>query len=157
VTGISSLTPEDLNRVRKRVEGGGRVIIAASHFMTGTVSEANKVMDGYGLRMADEESSSRVTVQKESLDIDLVRAGLDHVVHFRASPISIVDQKTARVIVKAVGAGQKDDGFVAVSKAGRGDIAAIGQSLWWHWISDEQANGADNAKLLRWLITRPKQ
>ena len=35
-------------------------------------------------------------------------------------------------------------------------MIAIGESLWWNWISTEQARGTDNAKLLRWVLTPRK-
>lgn len=43
---------------------------------------------------------------------------------------------------------------VAQPKTGKvqPDKIALGQSLWWNWISAEWAKGADNAKLLRWLL-----
>jgi hypothetical protein len=57
-------------------------------------------------------------------------------------------------LVRAVGVGQAGDGFVVQAQARKGEVIAIGQSLWWYWITKEQAKGSDNAKLLRWLLSR---
>jgi hypothetical protein len=64
--------------------------------------------------------------------------------------VAVTDGKVGRVLAKAAGVGQAGDGFVAVGKAGKGMVIAIGESLWWNWIGGSQA--ADNAKLLRWLL-----
>jgi hypothetical protein len=46
---------------------------------------------------------------------------------------------------------------VASAKAGKGEVVALGESLWWHWVTDKQAAGADNARLLRSLLVPPKE
>jgi hypothetical protein len=48
------------------------------------------------------------------------------------------------------------DGFVAQAKAGKGEVIALGESLWWNWIMETRAAGTDNARLLRWLVGPPK-
>jgi hypothetical protein len=42
---------------------------------------------------------------------------------------------------------------VEAAKAGKGEVVALGQALWWSWIDTKQAKRADNAKLLRLLLT----
>ncbi|HEV3144402.1 MAG TPA: hypothetical protein VGZ47_10995 [Gemmataceae bacterium] len=159
-SGLYDMTPADLKRVREFAETGGRVIVSANHFFRGTVEKANKVVEGYGLQMRDEEANGNdkndVTLQKEELDKTLVKAGVNSLHFFRASPVAITNAN-GRVIVKAVGVGEAKDGFVAIGRAGKGEVAVIGESLWWSWISAQRAGDTDNAKLLRWLIVPRKR
>jgi len=153
-------TAEDVKRTREYAEKGGRVIVAANAFAIDSVKQANGVLAGYGLEMRNEEGhgptgSSNVILDNEHVDAQLMQAGLKSLHFFRASPTAVTDQKKARVLVKAVGAGRPGDGFVVSAKAGKGEVIALGQSLWWNWISKQQAQGADNAKLLRWLLAPP--
>ncbi|HLW68575.1 MAG TPA: hypothetical protein VKS79_24865 [Gemmataceae bacterium] len=157
--GICEVTPEDIKKVRAFAESGGRVIVAANHFFHDTITPANKVLDGYGLQIRNEEANGKgndVRLEKEEFSPDLVKAGVKSLHFFRASPIGITDAR-GRVVVKAVEVGQKNDGFVAIGRAGEGSVAAIGESLWWSWISAKQAGDTDNAKLLRWLIVPRKR
>ncbi|HEY8502949.1 MAG TPA: DUF4350 domain-containing protein [Gemmataceae bacterium] len=160
-TGLVNLTPGDLKRVRAFAEEGGRVVVAADAFMVGTVPEANKVLAGYGLQMRDEEARgmglNNVTVGKEDLDPEVVKAGVKSVHFFRASPVAVEPGKGARVLARAVGAGKPGDAFVAMAPAGKGEVIAIGQSLWWNWIGGERGARADNARLLRWLLVPEKE
>ena len=149
-------TPEDVKRARQYAEKGGRVVVAANHFFQGSVERANEVLVGYGLQMRDEESGGQngVTLRKDALDPRVVKAGVESLHFFRASPIAITDTKKARALVRAAGVGQTGDGFVVKAQARKGEVIAIGESLWWYWISKERAKGSDNAKLLRWLLSR---
>ena len=71
---------------------------------------------------------------------------------FRGSPIAITEKGKGQVLVKTYGVGQPEDGFVVMTKVGKGRILALGTSLWWHWITQNQAGGTDNVKLLEWLL-----
>jgi hypothetical protein len=100
--------------------------------------------------------SHEVTVSKQGLDSDLVDAGIGSVHFFRASPIAVEDAIRGQVFVKASEVGEAGDGFVARARVRRGEMIAIGQSMWWHWICKQQAGDADNGKLLSWLLMPPK-
>src|SRR5262249_51852628 len=123
-------------------------------FFVGSVEKANEVLDGYGIQMRDEEDARTGHVMVDKYDIDPVTkyAGVRSARFFRASPISVLDDKRARVWVKAHGVGKPGDGFVASAMAGKGEVVALGESLWWHWITDEQAAGSDNSRLLRLML-----
>jgi hypothetical protein len=153
-------TPADVKRARDYAENGGRVVVAANHFFRGSVEKANAVLDGYGLQMRDEEAGVRgqsdVTIKRGDFSPWLLKEGVRSLRFVRASPIAITDAKKARLVVRAAGAGQSGDGFVVRAQAGKGNVIALGQSLWWNWISDAQAQGTDNAKLLRWLLSPSK-
>jgi hypothetical protein len=154
--GLHGLTEDDVKKLRKYAEGGGRVVVAANYFFRGSVDKANAVLVDYGIRMRDEEArgmgQNEVTLGKDDLHPRLVKDKIESATFFRASPVVVTDDKLGRVLAKASGVGEAGDGFVALGTAGKGEVIAIGQSLWWNWITPERAKGADNAKLLRWLL-----
>jgi hypothetical protein len=159
--GLVQQTPADVKRVRAYAEAGGRVVVTANHFYQGSVKQANAVLDGYGLEVRDMEAGKvggmkDVTLGKEDFAPDVVRAGVASARFFRASPVAVTDPKAGRVVAKAVGVGGPGDGFAAMAKAGKGEVVALGDSLWWNWVSKEWSKGTDNAKLLRWLLTLPR-
>jgi hypothetical protein len=159
--GLVDLTPADLKKVRAFAEGGGRVVVAANAFFVGTVKKANTVLAGYGLEMRDEEARGAnragVTVDKSGLDTKVVKAGVKSAHFFRASPVAVANARPGQVLVKASGVGQPGDAFVAVARAGKGQVIALGESLWWNWISEQRANKTDNAKLLRYLLAPARE
>jgi hypothetical protein len=157
---LVSAMPTDIKRAREYAEKGGRVVVAADHFFRGSVKAANAVLAGYGLQMRDEEAGGMgpndVAIGRGQFDPRLLKEGVRSLHFFRASPIARTDTKRARLVVRAAGVGQSDDGFVVRAQAGKGQVIAIGQSLWWMWISKERAQASDNAKLLRWLLSPPR-
>src|SRR5262249_61909953 len=155
---------EDLKRARAFAEGGGRLVLTANSFYSGSVDAANKVLEGYGLKMLDEEAPigpqrfiPAVVLDKEAFAPEVVEAGVKSARFHRASPVVVSAGKPARVLVKAVDVGGPKDGYVAVAKAGKGEVVALGTSLSWNWVSESGARGTDNAKLLRLLLTPSAQ
>src|SRR5262249_12801429 len=151
---------EDLKRARAFAEGGGRLVLTANRFFSGSVDAANKVLDGYGLKMLNEEAPigpqrfiPAVVLDKKSFAPEVVKAGIKSARFHRFSPIVVSADKPARVLVKAVDVGGPKDGYVAVAKAGKGEVVALGASLWWLWGSESGARGTDNARLPRRLLT----
>lgn len=154
--GLLEGNADDVKRVRAFVERGGRLVVAANRFLVGSVDAANKVLEGYGLKMLNEEApikQNEAILDKKAFGPEIIKAGIGSVRFHRASPVSVTDAKLARVLVKATGVGGPEDGFVAVANAGKGEVIVLGESLWWSWMSAEQARGTDNAKLLRLLLT----
>jgi hypothetical protein len=159
-TGLVYLHDADVARVRKFAEAGGRVVVCANAFYRNTVEKANLVLDGYGVQIRDEEARigpNDVTLDVADFDTKLVVAGIKSARFFRASPVAITNDKTGRVLVKAVVTGKEGDGFVATAKAGKGEVIAFGQSLWWHSITDAEARNTDNARLLQWLLVPSRE
>jgi hypothetical protein len=154
--GLHGLTEDDVKKLRKYAEGGGRVVVAANAFFVGSVAKANAVLADYGIQMRDMEArgvgQNEVTLGKDDLHPRLVKDKIESATFFRASPVVVTDDKLGRVLAKASGVGEAGDGFVALGTAGKGEVIAIGQSLWWNWITPERAKGSENAKLLRWLL-----
>jgi hypothetical protein len=162
--GLVSLQAADIKRVREFAEAGGRVVVAANHFFRGTVAKANAVLDGYGIQMRDEESkvfdpvgrrAKGATLGKSELDPMFVKEGVTSAHFSRASPVAVANDKASRILAKAMDVGMPGDGFVALARAGKGEVVALGQSLWWNWINEKRAAGTDNALLLRWLLQPP--
>jgi RNA polymerase sigma factor (sigma-70 family) len=156
--GLLECDADDIKRARAFVERGGRLVLAANAFYRASVPAANKILNGYGLKMLDEEApieKNEAILDKRSFAPEIVEAGIRSVRFHRASPVVVTDAKRERVLVKAVEVGEPKDGFVAVAKAGKGEVVALGQSLWWSWISAETSKGLDNAKLFRLLLKKP--
>jgi hypothetical protein len=159
-SGLHRLTPADVKRVRAFAEAGGRVVVAANYFYRETVKHANLVLAGYGIGLQDTESGtgqSTVSLSKDDLDSALVRAGIATPHFFRASPVKLTAGENGRVLAKAVGVGDPGDGFVAMARAGKGEVIALGESLWCFWITQKQDPSGDNARLLRWLLASSHQ
>jgi hypothetical protein len=154
--GLLQSSTDDVKRARAFVERGGRLVVAANRFFVGSVDAANKVIEGWGLKMVNEEAPSgqnEAILDGKAMGPELLEAGISSARFYRASPVIVTDARRARVLVKAKGVGGPGDGFVAVAKAGKGEVVVLGQSLWWSWMSAEQARGKDNARLLRALLT----
>jgi hypothetical protein len=152
---VHSLSSDDVKRVRSFVEAGGLVLVAANSFFVGSPAQANKVLMPYGLEMRDKErhlGSDNLTLGKADLDPQIVKAGIESNHFFRASPVAINNGIAGRALVRAVNVGQPGDAFVATAKGGRGNVVAIGQSLWWDWIGTSRDPSGGNAKLLRWIL-----
>jgi hypothetical protein len=158
---LDFLTPGDAKRARDYAEKGGRVIVAANHFFGHSVQGANSILAGSGLEIIDKEASPNgqndVTLRENDFDPRLVKFGVKSARFFRASPIRITDSEKPRVLAQAVGVGNPGDGFVAMTKVGKGEMLALGESLWCFWITKERAKGTDNAKLLLWLLMRSRE
>jgi hypothetical protein len=154
--GLLEGSADDVKRVRAFVERGGRLVITASRFMVGSVEAANKLLDGYGLKMLNEEApygQNEAILDRKAFGPEIIKARISSARFYRASPVVVTDAQRGRVLVKAVRVGGPRDGFVAVAKAGKGEVVVLGQALWWSWMSAEQARGTDNARLFRLLLT----
>jgi hypothetical protein len=154
--GMVFVTDADVKRLHTFVEAGGRVVLTADHFMRGTVDGANQVMAPYGLRMDDMEPAGvpgkTWEVTGDGLRADALTDGVRSVSFFRPSPITAQGGATNLAAAEPY----PGQGFAAVARAGKGDVAVVGQSLWWSWITAERSKGADNARLLQNLLTRPR-
>ena len=149
-----------MKRVRAFAEAGGRLVVTADAFYTGSVTGANAVLDGYGIEVKDVEApqAQEVVLTKDNFDADVVKAGVEKAQFFRASPVKT---DKGRVLVSTPEFDQPGYGYVATAKAGKGEVVALGMSLWCNWVSEGkrkgQANGSDNGKLLGFLLAPPRK
>ncbi|AMV24899.1 hypothetical protein VT84_10910 [Gemmata sp. SH-PL17] len=153
---LLSQTADYVQRVRAFAKAGGRVVVTTSAFFTGSVPAANEVLDGTGLELLDQGAPrglKNVTPKADDFSPEVVKAGIKSATFFRASPIRV--ENGGRVLVSAVGFEKAGLGFVATAKVGKGEVTVMGVSLWWLWTAGERGEGADNTKLLRWLLAPP--
>lgn len=151
---------EDVKRLRAFAEKGGRLVLTANAFYVGSVKGANAILGGYGLEMKDVEERSGgrakgVVVKKEHLDADLVKAGIEKANFFRASPVKAEKAKGGRILVGTPEFDQADFGYIGTTKAGKGEVVAMGESVWWAWVNEKWAKESDNAKVLGYLLAPP--
>jgi len=148
----------DFEKLKTFVHSGGRVIMTANHFMMGSVAKVNELVVPFGLRMTDTEPAPKrndPAIEIEAADIakhDLT-AGVGTLKFHRPSPVAVEDEQRGTILVAAPP--YPDAGFVAVAQVDRGQVVVVGVSLWWNWISSQKESGADNARLLQNLLTKP--
>jgi hypothetical protein len=153
-----NLKAEDVKRVRAFAEKGGLVVLIANVFAAGSVKGANAILDGYGLELKDVKRPNpgeEVVVKKKHIDVDLVTAGIEKVRFFWASPVKADKEKGGRVLIGAAEFEQAEYGYVGVTKAGKGTVAAMSEWSLWSWVSEQQAKESDNAKVLGYLLAPP--
>jgi hypothetical protein len=137
--------------VKRFIAGGGRLILAANYFFRGTVPKANAILEGHGIVIEDAEPDREVDAEK--LAADPLTEGVKKLSFFRPSPMAITDPARARLLVGGPRSAWK--GYIAVSRD-KGEVIALGQSLWWDWIA-RGGGGADNARLIRNLLEGKKR
>lgn len=147
--GLRFMRDSDVLVLKRFVEKGGRLVIAANYFFRGTVTKANELLTAAGMEMHDIETSGALVVEAENIAKGAYTANVRSVKLHRASPISPVN-KDVELIVKNPAV--PEQGFVAAGRIGKGQVIAIGQSLWWSWIASSPES--DNARLLQNLLTR---
>jgi hypothetical protein len=154
-TGLIYLQEPDVERLKKFVDQGGRVVVAANAFYVGTVAKANEILIPYGLRMNATEPllGEKFVLKGADIVADALTDGVKQVNLFRTSPTAVTDPDKGKVLVVDPVVGEA--GFLAVGRSRKGEVVALGVSLWWSWIGDERAGGSDNARLLQNLVTKP--
>ena len=166
-TGLGGARDEDVARLRRFVDDGGRLVVAGNHFFQGTAAKANEVLKPYGMQIYDTEPRvsaalpGRTGLEQRSVLVELIEqpdepltGGVRKVRFFRPSPVLVTDKEKAKVLVETPY--YLDDGFVGVWR-GKGEVVALGVSLWWNWIGGEEGKGMDNARLMDNLLTREKR
>ncbi len=153
--GLVGLLDSDVKLLRGFMERGGRTIVAANAFFRGTVGKANELLVPYGLRMRDTEPRDQHEFRLGAAEItrDPLTEGVKTLHFHRPSPIAVTDPRQGTVL--AAVPGEPTEGFVAVARAGRGEVVALGESLWWNWLANDKASGSDNAVLLGDLLKKP--
>jgi hypothetical protein len=152
-----SLQDSDVVLLKRFVEGGGRLILAANYFFRGTVSKSNELLEPYGLRMQDTESPATrdIEIQGAQIRPDPLTEGVNALHFFRPSQVAVTDPNKARILVSVPD--HPGEGIVAVARAGEGEVVALGQSLWWNWIATEKGKASDNAALLANLLKKSQK
>lgn len=156
--------------LRRFVESGKRLVVTASPFLVGSVLHANMILEPCGLRMLNQEvpyEKGLGLIEAARIVADPLTKGVEKLTTSRPAPIVVqkgdrVENSPFRPAPIAVQKGDRaeilaflpgnQNGFVAVSRLGKGEVVAIGTALVPSWIGD-RGKGTDNARLLRTLLT----
>ena len=155
--GLCGLQDSDIKTLKDFVDRGGRTILAANAFFVGTVGKANELLLPYGLRMTDSEPRGQNEFDLRAADVTdhVLTEGVKKLHFHRPSPVEVTDKQNGKVLVAAPG--YPEAGFVAVARAGQGEVIALGQSLWWNWLARDKSAGSDNAVLLSNFLKKPQR
>jgi hypothetical protein len=150
-------TEKDIAAIKRFLKEDGRLVVAANAFYVGTVPKANALIEPFGLRMTDDEprGESRFILSGEDILAHSLTEGVEKTHFFRPSPIETTDDGMGELLIAAPP--YPGMGFAAIAPAGRGEVVALGESLWWNWIAGEEGKASDNGKLLKNLLTRPQR
>ena len=152
-SGIIGLNDRDFKRIDDYLNSGGRVIVFANAFFRGTVDQANKLLQQYGLQMKDEETGREQRLRQDQILADDLTTNVEEINVFRASPVEVTDEEAARILVKF--SPDNKAGVVGVARKGQGEVIAVGQSLWWNWLYRHPES--DNSMLLRNLLSKKRR
>lgn len=146
---LRTLRDRDIARLHGFICGGGRVVVSANRFFVGTVDQANKIIEPFGLRMDDAEPSSD-SARRELDDWFIIpsefTANIDTVSISRPSPTHLTNPTTAIPLVRL----NEEDLFAAIARTPNGGgVATLGTSLWWAWVGENTGN----EKLLLRVLT----
>jgi RNA polymerase sigma factor (sigma-70 family) len=152
--GIVDLTLNKSLMLMQFADAGRRVILTASPAMGESVLHANRILDSLGMHMVDHEvefgtEPGYPKIEAAKFEADELLNGVKKLTTFRPAAIQIRNPKTAKILAYLPGS---QDGFVAVSREGKGELVAIGMVLLPAWIG-ERGQGTDNARFLRNLLT----
>ena len=115
--------------------------------MRGTVANANRILEEYGLQVTDADYGKAVTVT--NIVCDPITRNVRRLEFYRPSLITVTDPGKARILAFDP---QNQGGFVAVARTPYGgQIIVLGTSLWWNWIH-EYRHRSDNFALMSNLL-----
>ena len=148
--GLVLLVDSEVERLKAFAGRGGRIVVAANAFFVGSVAKANELLTPHGLRMIDTEThgDNEFDLGADAILAHPLTEGVRVLYFHRPSPTTVTDRSRGKLLVSAPP--YPGDGFVAVARAGDGEVVALGESLWWNWVGK-----ADNALLLRNLLKKP--
>ncbi len=151
--GLISLLESDVAKLKQYASDGGRLIVCADAFFQGTVGKANEVLHPAGLHMTDIETVGEGAFDQavENLDGNSFLDAVQSVRFYRPSPVAVTDKSKGKILIEATHF--PGEGFLAAGQLGKGQVIALGQSLWWNWIGDARYKGSDNQRLLLNLFT----
>ena len=147
--GVINAHESDYRKLKTFVYYGGRLVVTANAFFRNTVEKANEFVTHYGLRLSDVDSNL-IDVNSTGIVRHPLTAGVRALKFHRASPVVAQAKDRATVLVQAPA--EPEAGFLAVARAGKGEVVVLGESLWWSWMSSQLTSGADNEILLKNLL-----
>jgi hypothetical protein len=143
---LVNVTSAQAAELRQLLSRGGRLILACNYFYRGTVAGANRIAEGSGLVIVDDESLGKV--QCSNITVDELTRGVQLLQMHRASPIQV-----SLAVAKPLVFGADGHCYAAVSRpVGGGELIVLTQSLWWNWVNEASGKN-DNANFLRNLLS----
>jgi hypothetical protein len=145
---LASISPEDVERVRRFADTGGRVVLPCNAFFHQTVSKANQILAERGLQVQDKDMTG--VHNATNILADALTRGVIRLEFHRPSPITVTDTAKGKLLaLDPNGPG----GFVGVARLdGGGEIVVLGASLWWNWVA-EFKDAPANARLLQNILS----
>ncbi len=152
----------DISTLQNYVRGGGRLVVNASSFMSGSVIKANPIIEPFGLALRDTETNGSATPrrpwfldnQNEIIINGPFTSGVGKVAFTRVSPVEITDHHNAELLIRDPQ--YPSQGFAAIARD-KGEVIVLGPSLLFGWIDEGQDAGADNARFLQNLLKKPRE
>jgi hypothetical protein len=157
---LSTASAREWKRLNQYVESGGRLVMETSRFWGNSVDLANQFLGDKGLRVRNHESegdlNKTIVITRENIDASVSPNAVSQLRFMRVTPIEVLNTVDGKVLVKAVGIDEKNVGLVVRARYGKGEVIVTGQPLWWNWIGPQWSKGADNDKMLAWMLTPRK-
>ncbi len=155
MSGLLALADPDVKLLQAFVDRGGRVIVFANAAYLGTVDSANRLLVPVGLRMlnVNPRLTGPVQVGPRQIVRDPLTARVQSLFFQRFSPVEVIDRRKAKILASVPG--HPDQGLAAIARAGRGDVAIVGDALWWNWVAADREKKSNNATLLEHLVKPP--
>jgi RNA polymerase sigma factor (sigma-70 family) len=152
--GIVALNLNKSLMLQQFADSGKRVIITASPAIGESVLHANRVLNSLGMHMVDQDvhfgsEPGYPRIEAAKFEADALLEGVKILTSFRPAPIEIRNSEKAKILAYLPGS---QNGFVAVSRQGKGEVVAVGLTGLERWIG-ERGRGTDNARLLKNLLT----
>ena len=151
--GVVDLDVNTSAMIAQFASSGKRVILTASPALGEAVLHANRILDPLGMQMVDRDlegpEPGYPRIETAKLEADELLEGVTKLTTFRPAPIQIRDPQKAKMLAYFPGS---RDGFLAVSRQGKGEVVAIGLVGLPAWLG-QHGGGADNARLLKNLLT----
>ena len=142
--GLTRLTPMQIQTLKNYVINGGNLFICADSFYRGTIEKANQIIKEFGLKLIDEEFGGDVFVNK--ITLHPITSGVSMLRMWRPSIIIAEDSFINVKILASPSGVVKNEGVLAVSHTGSGNIIVLGDSLWWSSFLKHGEN-FDNSKI----------
>jgi hypothetical protein len=147
----------DWQQLTRFVEAGGRVIVEASPSVVGSLQKANHFLTPLGLWVDDKNPSGvnnqAITITGDGIRKHPLTEGVRRLSFRRPATIFLDQNHAGQILVAARDA--PGAGFVALVRAGRGEVVVVGTAWCWNWIAENRDSGTDNSLLLRNLLKRP--
>jgi hypothetical protein len=130
--------------------------------MHGSVPNANDLLRPFGIEVTDEDVTRGMAANHKGWapfavrgapgDDDAILNGVKTVVFDRATPMRATAGGLGKVLLPDPE--DRSRGFAAIARDG-GEVIVLGPSLFFGWLG-EKDEGADNAALVRNILTKPR-